>query len=111
LVVLDAAALTVFLDAMQATAEPERIAKLKPTPAPFAAARGLAGKDYASQYPQLDVDETRHGLANAIDAAGDITCSPHPEVAEAYEPLRIVVDWERFADERISIRFATPDEV
>ncbi len=59
---------------------------------------------------QLDVDETRHGLANAMDAAGDITSTPHPEAAEPDEPLRVVVDWERFAAERISFQLAMLDE-
>jgi hypothetical protein len=58
----------------------------------------------------LDVDETRHGLANAPTTSGDITATPDPEVAEADQPLRITVDWAIFDAERIALRFGSPDE-
>jgi hypothetical protein len=59
---------------------------------------------------ELDVDEARHGLANAMLQAGDITAIPNPEVAEPDAPLRIVVDWERFDRERISVRLVMPND-
>lgn len=58
----------------------------------------------------LDVDETRHGLANAMAPTGDITAMPNPEGAEPDEPLRIVANWERFDRERISVRLVMPDD-
>lgn len=58
---------------------------------------------------ELDVDEARHGLAGAMAEAGDITVTPHPEVAEPDQPLKIVVDWSRFDAERIAISFGPPD--
>jgi hypothetical protein len=45
----------------------------------------------------LDEEEARHGLANALSDATDFTCTPHPELANAAEILTLVVDWPKFA--------------
>jgi hypothetical protein len=47
-----------------------------------------------------------------MDQTGDITSTstPHPEAAEPDEPLRIVVDWNRFDAARSSIQLTIPDE-
>lgn len=58
---------------------------------------------------ELDVDELRHGLAAAMNEAGDIAVTPHPEQAELDQPLRIVVDWELFDTKRIAIRLTDPE--
>lgn len=63
--------------------------------------------DLASRL-DLEVDEARHGLANAMVEAGDIAAKPHPEKAETDEPIAVVVDWRRFDNERISVRLLTP---
>jgi hypothetical protein len=58
---------------------------------------------------ELDVEELRHGLAAAMNEAGDIAVTPHPEQAEPDQPLHIVVDWELFDTKRIAIRLADPE--
>lgn len=58
---------------------------------------------------ELDVDEARHGLANAMREAGEIAATPHPERADANETIAIAVDWRRFDEERISVQLLFPD--
>ena len=57
----------------------------------------------------LDLDETRQGLAVAMDT-GDITATPHPESAAPGDPIRISLDWDRFDAERISIVAGSADD-
>ena len=52
----------------------------------------------------LDIDEVRHGLACAIEQAGDIDVTPDPETAGPAQPMKILVDWDRFDAQRIEIR-------
>ena len=68
--------------------------------------------DYAAEIAvrlDLDLDETRQGLAVAMDTA-DITATPHPENAAPGDPIRISVDWDRFDAERITIVTGSPDD-
>jgi hypothetical protein len=58
----------------------------------------------------LDLDEIRQGLAVAMDTARDISVTPHPETAARGDPLQIVVDWDRFDAERITIIASPPDD-
>jgi hypothetical protein len=57
----------------------------------------------------LDLEETRQGLAVAMDAAGDISARPHPETAAPGDPIQISVDWDRFDAGRIMIVANSPD--
>lgn len=58
----------------------------------------------------LDLDDTRHGLACVVEGAVDISANPEPESVGVDDLLLIVVDWQRFDEDRISIQLVTPEE-
>ena len=69
----------------------------------------IALKDLAEAL-DLDLDDTRHGVASAVEGAADISAIPDPESVGVDDPLVIVVDWQRFDEDRIAVQLMTPEE-
>lgn len=57
----------------------------------------------------LDVETIRAGLAVLLQD-GDFTTTSDPETIAEHKMFEIRVDWDRFADKRIHVRLATPDD-